>query len=102
MAHQEFNIQQITEITRFSLEASKNKIKLPVCYWGLHGTGKTQLVSQIANDLGYNLVVLHLAMQDICDLIGIPTKTEYTLADGSKDTIQIWACTQWLHDANEN
>ena len=102
MANQEMNIQQITEITKFSLDASKSPTKLPVCYWGIHGTGKTELVKQIAKDLGYNLVVLHLAMQDICDLIGIPSKVEYILPDGSKDTVQIWSCPQWLHDAHEN
>jgi hypothetical protein len=103
MPSQEMNIQQITEVVKFSIDASKkSKYKLPVCIWGIHGTGKTQLVEQIADEMGYNLVVLHLAMQDICDLIGIPTKVEYQLPDGSKDTIQIWACPQWLHNANES
>lgn len=102
MANQEMNIEQIKEITRFSLEASTCKIKLPICYWGIHGTGKTDLVGQIAEELGYNLVVLHLAMQDICDLIGIPSKLEVTLEDGSKDTVQLWSCPQWLYDANKN
>jgi len=101
MANQEMNIQQITEITKFSLEAS-TKFKLPVCYWGVHGTGKTELVKQIAQDLGYNLVVLHLAMQDICDLIGIPSKQEYKMPDGSIDTIQVWSCPQWLYNANKS
>ena len=102
MANQEMNIEQIIEITKFSLEASKSSIKLPVCYWGVHGTGKTELVKQIAEDLGYNLVVLHLAMQDICDLIGIPSKLEYKLPDGTVDTVQIWSCPQWLHSANQS
>jgi hypothetical protein len=102
MANQEMNIAQILEITKFSLEASKNDIKLPLCYWGIHGTGKTELVKQEAEELGYNLVILHLAMQDICDLIGIPSKVEFEAADGTKDTIQIWSCPEWLHNAKEN
>lgn len=90
---QEFNITQIKEIIKFSLQNSNETTKLPLNLWGNAGIGKTELVKQVANELDYNLVVLHLATQDICDLIGIPRE---------KNGIQFWAVPNWLHDALEN
>jgi hypothetical protein len=102
MAHQQFNLKQIRKILKFSLENCSEKVKLPVCITGVHGIGKTEFVAEIAKENGFNLVVLHLAMQDICDLIGIPSKIDITLPDGTIDSIQTWSCPKWLHDANEN
>jgi alkaline phosphatase D len=102
VAKQEMSIKQIKEVINFSLEASRNAIKLPICLWGNHGIGKTELVKQIAIERDYNLVVLHLATQDICDLIGIPAKHEFIGQDGEKEYIQVWSVPQWLHNASEN
>lgn len=41
--------------------------------WGPQGVGKTSVMRQLAEELGYNLVVLHLGqMADAGDLIGLP------------------------------
>jgi hypothetical protein len=82
---------------KFAVENSKGHIKLPLMLWGYHGVGKTEIVKQVAKDMGYNLVVLHLATQDIIDLIGRPvTET----IDGIE--VQKWSVPGWLHDALEN
>lgn len=39
--------------------------------WGFQGVGKTQVVSQVAKDLGYGFVHLHLATQEVGDLVGL-------------------------------
>jgi len=82
MADQDMTLNQCKEVVKFSLENSTEKVKLPVMLWGSHGVGKTEIVKQIAKEMGYNLVVLHLATQDIVDLVGIPTKTEIVKAMG--------------------
>lgn len=44
--------------------------------WGMQGIGKTQVVKQVANELGIGFVHLHLATQEVGDLVGLlmPTK----------------------------
>lgn len=102
MADQDMTLNQCKEVVKFSLLHSNAKIKLPVMLWGSHGVGKTEIVKQIAKEMGYNLVVLHLATQDIVDLVGIPTKTEVTDNDGNiLDVVQQWACPDWLNKANK-
>ena len=102
MSDQELSLKQCKEVVKFSLENSTSKVKLPVMLWGSHGVGKTEIVKQLAEEEGYNLVVLHLATQDIVDLVGIPTKTEIEQADGSVTSVQQWACPEWLSDARKN
>lgn len=102
MADQAFNNKQIFDIVRFSIENSMGKIKLPVALWGIHGVGKTCVVSQIAEDLGYNLVVLHLATQDVADLIGIPRDIEIKDNDGNVvEKVTQWSCPDWLKNATD-
>jgi hypothetical protein len=84
------------------MDSSKVGCKLPVCFWGIHGTGKTELVRQIAHDNGYNLVTLHLATQDICDLIGIPSRKVVDVGNGMTETIQEWSCPDWLFNAKKS
>lgn len=101
MADQEMTLNQCKEVVKFSLNHSSSTVKLPVMLWGSHGVGKTEIVKQIAKEQGYNLVVLHLATQDIVDLVGIPTKTEVEQPDGSIKAVQQWACPEWLEKANK-
>jgi hypothetical protein len=93
MAAQEMNLSQTVECIKFSVEASKRGIKLPLMLWGEHGIGKTQTVYQFAEQNNYNVVVLHLATQDIADLIGIPREI-----NGNT----VWAAPDWLYKAKEN
>lgn len=39
--------------------------------WGPQGVGKTQVISQIAKDMNYGFVHLHLATQETGDLVGL-------------------------------
>ena len=86
------NLRETVECIKFSVEASKQGIKLPIMLWGEHGVGKTQTVYQFAEENNYNVVVLHLATQDLCDLIGIPRE---------KDGVTIWTEPEWLANAKK-
>lgn len=89
MAKQEVTAIELKDCIRFAVETSKEK-RLPFCIWGSHGIGKTEIVAQVAKELNYNLVTVHLSTQDITDLIGIPYQ---------KDGVQCWSTPKWLHDA---
>ena len=92
MAAQEMNLRETVECIKFSVEASKQGIKVPLILWGQHGIGKTQTVFQFAEENNYNVVVLHLATQDLADLIGIPREV-------NKQTV--WTEPEWLYKAKE-
>lgn len=48
--------------------------KTPVCIWGQHGIGKTQLVEQIARELDYKWSYIAPAQfEEMGDLVGMPT-----------------------------
>lgn len=110
---QTFNLAQINEIVKFSVQNSKGKIKLPVALWGVHGIGKTSIIYQVADCMewtdkngqiqtGYNVVTLHLATQDVADLIGIPRDLEVKNSRGVVvDKVTIWSCPDWLKKAND-
>lgn len=92
---------QVKKVIKFSVEASGD-IKLPLLIWGYHGVGKTVLVSQVSEEVDYNLVVLHLATQDIIDLIGRPVSVERKDPDtGEIVNVQEWCIPSWLQDARE-
>jgi hypothetical protein len=44
--------------------------------WGAQGIGKTQTIKQLASELGLGFVHLHLATQDVGDLVGLLIKTK--------------------------
>jgi len=85
-------------VLKFSVE-NAGKIKLPIMIWGYHGIGKTQLVKDVAKELDCNLIPLHLATQDIIDLIGRPISVKDTDAEGNEVDVQDWCVPKWLHDA---
>lgn len=102
MADQCFNLKQIKDIIKFSCESSVGKIKMPIALWGVHGIGKTGVVEQIAEEMDYNLVVLHLATQDVADLIGIPRDIEIKDDDGNViEKVTQWSCPDWLKNATD-
>jgi len=101
MAVQEMSRTQAVDCIKFSIESS-GAVKLPIAVWGLHGVGKTEMMKVVAKELDMNLVVLHLATQDVADLIGIPRDMEIKDASGKViDKITIWSCPDWLHNAIE-
>lgn len=93
----EFTRQELKSCIEFSVHNSDEHTKLPICLWGYHGVGKTQLVGQIAEEIDYNLVTLHLSTQDMIDLIGRPITVETSGVE-----IQKWATPNWLYEAKEN
>lgn len=56
----------------------ENKKKSPICIWGKHGIGKTQLVETIAKEKGYKFAYIAPAQfEEMGDLVGMPR-----IADG--------------------
>ena len=51
------NTEEISDYIKNIIESnnSVNK-KLPICIWGKPGYGKTDIVEQIANDIGYEFI----------------------------------------------
>lgn len=47
------------------------KCRVPSFLWGAQGIGKTSVVLEVAKDIGYRLVHIHLATQEVGDLIGL-------------------------------
>ena len=93
--------QKVKDVIRFSVENSQD-IKLPVMVWGWHGVGKTQLVKDVAKEMDYNLVILHLATQDIIDLIGRPVDVERKdPTTGEVVNVQEWCVPSWLQNSKE-
>jgi hypothetical protein len=97
MSRQEVSAAALKDILRFVIETAPIK-NLPFCIWGSHGIGKTQIVGQVAEEMKYNLVVLHLSTQDITDLIGIP----FSHKGDNGEYVMAWSVPKWLHDANQN
>ena len=55
----------------------KGKPKTPICIWGTHGIGKTEMVEQIAHDLNYHWSYIAPAQfEEMGDLIGMPATVE--------------------------
>lgn len=92
------DISNNSNVLSISIDDMKNlfsfitESRLPVCFWGVKAVGKTTVMHEIGETLGYNVVVLHLATQDIVDLIGMPTKIE--VYPGKYE--MIWSKPEWL------
>lgn len=51
----------------------QSDFKSPVCIWGLHGIGKTDLVKEIAEENGYDFAYIAPAQfEEMGDLLGMP------------------------------
>ena len=93
----EYTRDELITCLRFSMENSTKFVKLPICIWGWHGIGKTELVKQVAKEMDYNLIVLHLSTQDMIDLIGRPITEKVDDIE-----VQKWATPNWLSEALRN
>jgi hypothetical protein len=52
---------------------AEGRRKTPVCIWGRHGIGKTEIVEQIAQKLGYRFSYIAPAQfEEMGDLVGMP------------------------------
>ncbi|MDJ1494940.1 AAA family ATPase [Cytophagaceae bacterium DM2B3-1] len=74
----ESTLQEVRKFTEHILRANlaaeeKGHKKTPVCIWGTHGIGKTEVVQQIARDNNYQFVYIAPAQfEEMGDLIGMP------------------------------
>jgi hypothetical protein len=91
------NNAQFKSAFKASIKCLEEKnIRIPFLLHGVHGIGKTEVVKQVASDLGYNCCPLYLSTQDVSDLIGLPTK-EYD--DNGKVIATRFAEPDWLQKA---
>ena len=74
----EANALEVRKFIEHLLEANlhaeaKGAKKTPICVWGPHGIGKTELVESIAAELGYSFAYIAPAQfEEMGDLIGMP------------------------------
>lgn len=67
----EVGSESVRRLVEHQLECPGRPV--PVCIWGLHGIGKTELVREIATDRGIPLVYLAPAQfEEMGDLLGMP------------------------------
>jgi len=63
------------------------KSRLSLMIWGDRGIGKSGIVRQVGEELGWPVIDLRLATQEVADLIGIPYE---------KDGTTRWAKPEWF------
>ena len=82
--------------------ATAVRAKQPVLLRGVSGSGKTDIYSQVADQLDHDLIVDRLALMDPVDLRGLPSVTDrstswmvpdYFPREGCRDTI--WFFDEW-------
>lgn len=64
----------VKHIIKTNLSAEERGLnKSPICIWGTHGIGKTEVVQQIASDLGFKWSYIAPAQfEEMGDLVGMP------------------------------
>lgn len=85
------------------LQSATQKARVTYCVWGKHGIGKTQVVEQVAEKLGYGFRNIRLSQIDPTELIGFP-KTKSTVLkfdDGTQEEIEYldYNPPKWYVDA---
>jgi hypothetical protein len=63
---------KINDIKTFVKGCVANNVTVPTLLVGTMGCGKSQIMAQVAEELGYKLIDLRLAQQEAGDLIGLP------------------------------
>ena len=76
------------------LSNPKSEIRpTPVCIWGLHGIGKTEMVQELASDRNYKFAYIAPAQfEEMGDLIGMPLIEEAE----DKHTVTRFAPPDWV------
>ena len=68
-------VQRLLEHAIYTNELAEEagKKKSPICIWGKHGIGKTQLVETLAQEKGYQFAYIAPAQfEEMGDLVGMP------------------------------
>ncbi|MDW7693305.1 AAA family ATPase [Flammeovirgaceae bacterium SG7u.111] len=64
----------LDHIINTNLKSDLEKPATPICIWGMHGIGKTELVSDFAQEHGYKFVYIAPAQfEEMGDLLGMPS-----------------------------
>ncbi len=94
--------KKLAKVLWFSYDMQVNQqIRVPLFLWGNAGQGKTTAVYELADQLAaqtkkeVRTIVLHLATQDVGDLIGMPVRDEQ-----NKKTI--WYMPEWFPDEEDD
>ena len=84
--------------------ATKGQNGTPLCIWGTHGIGKTEMIIQFAKQNGYNYVYCAPAQfEEMGDLHGIPETYDPTPElPNSGDEFTIYRPPEWLKSAIAN
>ena len=100
------NSEQIRELLAFALNqndalAKKGKRGTPICIWGTHGIGKTQLIMGLAKEYGWTSVYCAPAQfEEMGELHGIPETFDPTPENpNSGDEFTVYRPPQWLKSA---
>jgi len=80
------NTKQLQDVLRKLVQNSRNGNRVSLLIEGVHGTGKSAIVAEVAAELGYRLADLRLGQQEVADLIGMPIV---------KDGHTCWAPPSW-------
>ncbi len=84
--------------TRNAQPAQCGRAGTPVCLWGAHGLGKTQIVQQYAQERNWKLAYCAPAQfEEMGDLHGLPSVMDRTPGQPHKgDEITVFAPPQWV------
>jgi AAA domain (dynein-related subfamily) len=73
---------EVTKLLNHALETMLHpefgkELPTPICIWGLHGIGKTELVRDLCHEMGYQWAYIAPAQfEEMGDLIGMPSIAE--------------------------
>jgi hypothetical protein len=82
--------------------AAEKEVPVPVLLIGAMGIGKSQIVKQVAEELGIGFIDLRLAQQEPGDLIGIPrATTRVNPKTKVEETVTVYARPEWFPDGKE-
>lgn len=72
-------VRFLDHVTAVNLQAeAAGRRKFPVCIWGRHGIGKTEIVRDFARERGFPFVYIAPAQfEEMGDLLGMPQVTEF-------------------------
>ncbi|MEM7035849.1 MAG: AAA family ATPase, partial [Bacteroidota bacterium] len=90
--------KEVEDFLHHAIEANEKaeaegRRKTPLCIWGQHGIGKTQLVEQIATQRGYQWAYIAPAQfEEMGDLVGMPRVEDSN--DGSATTV--FSAPDWV------
>ncbi|MEC7987378.1 MAG: ATP-binding protein, partial [Myxococcota bacterium] len=100
------NAEEIEKLLQFSLRrndtlAQQGKRGTPICVWGTHGIGKTQLILSVAKANNWTTVYCAPAQfEEMGDLHGIPeTYDPSPETPNSGDEYTVYRPPQWLKSA---